>query len=152
MNKTHNELLVRVSLPSVSALQYLPVFFYTQKVQRPFCLFAWVFANQNRFADYFPGIRGVFPVECNNRRIFWPPFNQWGKGTISYITEMASTGFPSSQSVLLIYPASKASLVYFIWLSEIPASAQFSLGRWPGPRQAPFCLSRCRQSGGSVRL
>lgn len=37
---------------------------------------------------------------------------------------MGSAGSPPSQSVLLIYPASEALLVYFIWLSEIPVSAQ----------------------------
>lgn len=33
-------------------------------------LFAWFFANHNGFADYFPGIRAIFPVECNNSCIF----------------------------------------------------------------------------------
>lgn len=42
---------------------------------------------------------------------------------------MESAGFPPSQSVLLIYLASKACLVYFIWLSEIPVSAQISMGQ-----------------------
>ena len=47
---------------------------------------------------------------------------------------MGSAGFP--QSVVLIYPASEARLVYFVWVREIPVSA-LSCSR----RQAWFVLT-----------